>query len=271
MKLGLIVRHAGEIEAELDKVQRLGFSGCQIQSWYPELFTDEQADNIRRLLGERGITLSTFWCGWSGPRVWNFYEGQTTLGLIPAEYRAQRVAELKRGAEFAARIGTSQMATHAGFLPEDPNSQLYADVVAALREVAGHAKDCGVKFLFETGQETPVTLRRVIEDIGTGNLGVNYDPANLVLYGKANPIDALSCIGEYICDLHAKDGCYPTDGRSLGKQMRLGEGAVDFPALIGYLKGRGYDGAITIEREISGEQQITDILDAKKFLEELWG
>lgn len=269
MKIGLIVRHAGDIENELTKVQNFGFDCCQIQSWYPELFTVENAALIRRLLEEKGITLSTFWCGWSGPKVWNFYEGQKTLGLVPEEFRAQRVGELKRGAEFAAEMGASQMATHAGFLPEDPNLPQYEAIVNALREVAVHAKELGVAFLFETGQETPVTLKRVMDDIGTDNLGVNYDPANLLLYGKANPMDALSILGPYIRDVHAKDGLYPTDGRSLGKETRLGEGLVDFAVLIGYLKKRGYNGAITIEREISGEQQIADIRHAHELLSKL--
>lgn len=269
MKIGLIVRHAGDIENELTKVQNFGFDCCQIQSWHPELFTDEWADQIRALLEAKGIMLSTFWCGWSGPRVWNFYEGPKTLGLIPDEYRAQRAADLKRGAEFAARMGAAQMATHAGFLPEDPNHPQYEEVILTLREIAVHARERGVAFLFETGQETPTTLKRVMDDIGTDNLGVNYDPANLLLYGKANPIDALSILGPYIRDMHAKDGLYPTDGKSLGKETKLGEGLVDFAKLIGYLKNRGYDGAVTIEREISGEQQIADIHHAKEMLTKL--
>ncbi len=271
MKIGLIVPHSGSIENELSKVQSFGFDCCQIQCWQMPLLTDENADLIRSLLTEKGITCSTFWCGWSGPRAWNFYEGPVTLGLIPEEYRAQRVEDLKRGAEFAARMGASQMATHAGFLPEDPNDPRYAPVVEALREVAVHAQKLGVKFLFETGQETSTTLKRVMDEIGTDNLGINYDPANLLLYGKANPTDALSILGPYICDMHAKDGLYPTDGRSLGHETRMGDGLVDFAAIIGYLKNRGYDGAITIEREISGEKQIEDIRHARELLSALIG
>jgi len=269
MKIGLIVPHSGNIENELEKVRAFGFDCCQIQCWSPALLTDEYADQIRALLSEKGITMSTFWCGWSGPSTWNFYDGPVTLGLIPDAYREQRVKELKRGAEFAARMGAKQMATHAGFLPEDPNQPIYPVVVEALREIAEHAKACGVSFLFETGQETPTTLKRVMDDIGTDNLGVNFDPANLLLYGKANPIDALKILGPHIMDVHAKDGEYPTDGKSLGRETKLGEGLVDFPRLIGYLKERGYDGAITIEREISGERQIADIRHAKALLEAL--
>jgi sugar phosphate isomerase/epimerase len=80
-------------------------------------------------------------------------------------------------------------------------------------------------------------------------------------------VDALGVIGKYVRDVHAKDGCYPTDGRTLGREMPLGEGLVNFPALIKGLQALGYDGAITIEREISGEQQIADIMKAKALLE----
>ena len=110
---------------------------------------------------------------------------------------------------------------------------------------------------------------RLITDTGCDNLGINLDPANLILYGKANPVDALLVIGQYVRDVHAKDGMYPTDGRSLGKQMPLGEGHVNFPALIKGLKNVGYDGTLIIEREISGPEQERDILAAKAMLEEL--
>ena len=140
---------------------------------------------------------------------------------------------------------------------------------SALKVLAGHCKVNGQHFLFETGQETPTTLLRAIEDIGTGNLGINLDPANLILYGKANPVDALDVIGKYVMDIHAKDGLYPTNGRQLGVETPLGEGKVNFPALVARLKELGYDGTFTIEREISGEQQKKDIISAKAILESL--
>ena len=135
--------------------------------------------------------------------------------------------------------------------------------------MANYVKANGQYFLFETGQETPVTLLRTIEDIGTDNLGINLDPANLILYGKANPVDALDVFGKYVRDVHAKDGLYPTDGKHLGRETPLGEGKVDFPRLIAKLREVGYDGSLTIEREISGEQQLKDILRGKALLEEL--
>ena len=190
-----------------------------------------------------------------------------TLGLVPREYREVRLQQLLNGSDFARKLGADQVATHVGFIPEDPNMELYGEVVQAVRTVAERCAQNEQYFLFETGQETPVTLLRTIHDVGLDNLGINLDPANLIMYGKANPVDALGVIGKYVRDVHAKDGCYPTDGRTLGCETPLGEGMVNFPALIKGLQALGYDGAITIEREISGEQQIADIMKAKALLE----
>lgn len=114
-----------------------------------------------------------------------------------------------------------------------------------------------------------MVLLRLFEDVGTGNLYVNLDPANLIMYGKANPVDALDVFGDYVRGVHAKDGCYPTNGRDLGPEVKVGTGKVDFPALLKGLKAHGFDGSLTIEREISGEQQILDIKDTQKYLNDL--
>jgi sugar phosphate isomerase/epimerase len=102
-------------------------------------------------------------------------------------------------------------------------------------------------------------MLRCFEEVGTGNLYVNLDTANLILYGKANPVDALDVFGKYVRNLHAKDGFYPTNGHELGAECRLGDGKVDFKGVLTKLHELGFDRYITIEREISGEQQAKDI------------
>jgi sugar phosphate isomerase/epimerase len=161
------------------------------------------------------------------------------------------------------------MATHVGFIPENPNDPNFAGVVAALTYVGKYCLDRGLHFLFETGQETPTTLLRTIEEIGLPNMGVNLDPANLLLYGRGNPVDALDVFGKYVRGVHAKDGLYPTSGRFLGEETPLGEGKVNFPLLLRRLQAVGYTGALTIEREISGPQQKLDIASGKQFLESI--
>lgn len=269
MEFGVIIQLGDHTEQKLAQLCEMGFHACQLCCWNPDLYTEQMAEKVKIWLNKYGIRISTLWCGWSGPAVWNFYEGQLTLGLVPEQYRAQREQELIQGSDFGALLGVEQIATHVGFLPEDPNSPTYADVVEVLRRIVAHCKRNGQYFLFETGQETPTTLLRTIQDIGLDNLGINLDPANLILYGKANPVDALDTIGKYVRDVHAKDGRYPTDGRMLGNETPLGRGMVNYPALIRRLKSLGYDGPVTIEREISGEKQIEDILMAKALLERL--
>ena len=270
MKIGvLVLLDSVEIDEKFKKVQELGFNYCQLCCWDQAFMTDEIAEEIKKASKKYDVEVTTFWCGWSAGAQWNFYEGPLTLGLVPAEYRYERMKELKNGSDFAKKIEVKNLATHVGFLPEVPYSQQYQEVVCAIRHIAEHCKKNDQYFLFETGQETPITLKRTIQDIGTDNLGINLDPANLILYGKGNPVDALDVFGEYVRGIHGKDGVYPTDGYELGKEVRIGDGKVNYPMFIKRLKEVGYDGAITIEREIDGDEQIKDILYAKEYLEKL--
>ena len=148
---------------------------------------------------------------------------------------------------------------------------MYKETIEAIREVVSYCKQNGQNFRYETGQETPITLVRAIKDVGLDNQGVNFDVANLILYGKANPVDAVEIVGPYVQGVHAKDGLWPTGPRNLGKEVPIGQGKVDFPRVIRRLKELNYRGAITIEREISGPQQMEDIRKEKVYLEKLIG
>lgn len=269
MKIGTCVNFSSpeEIPAKLAVLKENGFDSCQLISWTPSVWTPENAEFLKKCLKQYGVTVSAFWCGWNGPVIWNFYDGQLTLGLVPPEYRQMRIQNLCDGADFAHSLGISDVVTHMGFIPENPYDPNFHSFCVAVRTVAQHLKQNGQYLLFETGQETPVTLLRCFETVGMDNLGINLDTANLILYGKANPVDALDVFGKYVRNLHAKDGRYPVNGHDLGEETRLGEGKVDFRALFSRLKELGYDSHVTIEREISGPQQLSDILDAKNYLQ----
>lgn len=268
MKIGVCVNfdEIGGMSKKFKDLKSEGFDNCQLISWKPELWTDDNLEIIKKLIKENGITISAFWCGWEGPCVWNFYDGQITLGLVPPEYRTMRIKNLCDGADFAHRLGVKNVVTHMGFIPENPNDPQFAPFCVAVRQVAEHLKKNNQNLLFETGQETPVTMLRCFEKVGMDNLGVNLDTANVILYGKANPVDALDVFGKYVMNIHAKDGLYPTNGHDLGNEVRIGDGKVDFKALFKKLHELGYDSYVTIEREIEGEQQISDIRHAKKYL-----
>ena len=256
---------------KLETLRQNSFDSCQLLAWDPALWTDENAEILIGMFRDYGITISAFWCGWEGPRIWDFYDGQITLGLVSPEYRQMRVQNLCDGADFAHKLGVVDVVTHMGFIPENPNDPNFNPFCVAVRTVAEHLQKNGQFLLFETGQETPVTMLRCFEKVGTDNLGVNLDTANLILYGKANPVDALDVFGKYVRNLHAKDGFYPINGHDLGKEARLGEGKVDFKALFVKLHELGYDSYVTIEREIEegSPEQLRDILESREYLQKI--
>lgn len=276
MKIGVLIElfEDTDIDAKFAELRLMGMESCQLVCWNRRILHDDSAaEAVNRAVEKHGVKISAFWCGWEGRKVWDFYEGQLTLGLVPSDYRVERVKMLMEGSDFAKKIHVTDFATHVGYMPENPYDPKYAQVLSACKAVVEKCKENGQNFLFETGQETPVTLKRAIQDIekelGKGNVGINLDPANLIMYGKANPVDALDVFGEYVRGIHGKDGLYPTDGHHLGAEVPLGQGKVNYPAFIARLKEIGYEVDITIEREISGEEQKKDILMAKEILERL--
>lgn len=269
MKIGTCVNFTAisEMEGKFATLRDNGFDSCQLLSWHPATWTDENAAVLNTLTEKYGVTISAFWCGWEGPADWNFYEGQLTLGLVPPEYRQMRIQNLCDGADFAKKLGVTDVITHMGYIPENPYDPNWGGFCIAVRTVARHLKANGQFLLFETGQETPVTMLRCFETVGCDNLGINLDTANVILYGKANPVDALEVFGKYVRNLHAKDGCWPTNGRELGRETAIGQGKVNFKALFAKLHELGYDSWVTIEREIEGGQQLTDILAGRAYLQ----
>jgi len=266
LMLGVMLHlHGGEADAAMAKVEGLGLPSCQV-GWPPNS-PSETGEALKAAAEAHGVTVTTLWAALPGPAVWNFTEGPSTIGLVPDEWRAERVQALQAAAAIAGRIGVQSITTHCGFIPFWPGDRQYVETVAALKDVLAACTDHGVQFWYETGQETPITLLRTIENVGYDNQGINLDPANLLMYGNGNPIDALDVFGTWVRGTHCKDGEYPTDGKALGKEKPMGEGRVNFPVLVPKLKSLGYCGALTIEREISGDQQVADIQRAMAILE----
>jgi L-ribulose-5-phosphate 3-epimerase len=268
LRLGLIIGIGKDPDAAMERVQKLGFPTAQV---FVDEFVPGLGDKLRQALDKHGIEPTSLVIGGPGKEEWDFYQGPLTVGLVPRETRAARIAHIKKGSDLAKQCGIAAVQTHCGFIPENPNDPLYKESVAAIREVTTYCRNNGQNFRYETGQETPITLVRTMQDVGTDNQGVNFDLANLILYGKANPVDAIEVIAPYIQGIHAKDGLWPTNPQDLGKEVPIGKGKVDFPRIIARLKELDYRGAVTIEREISGPQQVEDVLDAKKYLENLIG
>jgi L-ribulose-5-phosphate 3-epimerase len=270
MAVGLLISPYGNAEATIKRVHDMGFSNCFLSlDGYINKFTADAAKQIADLLGKYQLVATTVEVVGPGPLEWNFLQGPNTIGVVPTKTRAARIDALRQVSDFAKQLGISQVQTHCGFIPENPTDALYPQAVAAIRTVAEHCHGNGQYFLMETGQETPTTVSRVIRDANLPNLAVGLDTANLILYGKANPVDAVDILGNHVRSVHAKDGKWPTDPSKLGEEVLIGKGLVDFKAVFTKLHKLGYAGAVTIERETSGPQQVEDVKNEKLYLERI--
>ena len=270
MALGLIISPFAAPEEHLKRVHDLGFSNCFLSlDGYIGHFTSDLATQFRDLLDKYQLAATTVEVVGPQPLVWDFLRGPSTIGLVPEATRQARIDALRQASDFARLLGVPQVQTHCGFIPEDPADPKYPGAVEAIHAVARHCQGNGQYFLMETGQETPTTMSRMLRDADMPNLAVGLDTANLILYGKANPVDAVDILGPHVRSVHAKDGRWPTDPSMLGQEVLIGTGLVDFKKVFSKLHAVGYTGAITIERETSGPQQIEDVRNEKTYLERI--
>ncbi len=272
LALGVMTGLGADPLAAFRKVRDMGFTTCQLGNPPDEYMYGPEAREktalVRAALAETGVRVTSVFIMYRG-HVWDLVDGPRTIGLVPADKRGARVVHACRVSNWTREAGLDAVTSHIGFIPEDANDPEYAPFIETMRAFCQYCKDNGQTFAFETGQETPATLKRTIEDIGLDNVGINLDPANLLLYGKGRPLEALDLIGKYVLNTHCKDGKWPEPGGKLGEEMPLGEGEVHIRELIPKLFAMGYRGPLTIEREISGERQIADIRRAAALLEEI--
>ena len=267
--LGLLISPFGDPEGRFKVLQELGLNNCflSLDGYLKGGFTPDLVPQFKGLMEKYGVTPTTVEVVRPEPLVWNFKQGPSTIGLVPRATRAARIDALKQAADFGHALGVGQVQSHCGFMPEDPANPLWDETVEAIRTVAKHCQGNGQYFLMETGQETPTTMSRMIHDVDMPNLAVGLDTANLILYGKANPVDAVDILGPHVRSIHAKDGKWPTDPMELGQEVVIGQGLVNFREVFTKLHKIGYTGAVTIERETSGPSQIEDVRKEKVYLE----
>lgn len=268
-RLGVVAPITGKYTpaSAVARVHSFGLPTCQIGAGSSP--DTSLAKPLREALDANGVEATAVMTLGPGKMVWDFASGPATIGLVPPGTRQARIDALKRASDLAKMAGIAAIHTHCGFIPEEPNSPLYAETVRAIAAIALHCKENGQTFLMETGQESPVTMLRTIQDTGADNIGVNLDTANLILYGKGEPVGALDVLGPYVRGLHAKDGLYPTDPMKLGKEAAIGQGRVQFKEVFAALRKLNYAGPVTVEREISGPRQEADIRASIGFLTSL--
>jgi len=254
--------------AAVAKLKELGIRACQLPPLPPDFLTEENARKLKAALEKDGITATTQFVGFPDESYADMATVAATVGFLFAEKVPERVAITKKAIEFASTIGVPAVAAHIGFVPEDTSDPAYARLVDVVREICDACAAKGMKFALETGQETAEEMKAFIQAINRPNLGVNFDPANMILYGKDKPVEAVGVLAPWVISCHCKDGEWPVEEGKLGSERPLGQGQVDIPAFVAKLKEIGYTGPLTIERE-DGDDRIGDIMRGKALLESL--
>jgi sugar phosphate isomerase/epimerase len=270
--IGVFASIDAGLGVQLDVAAELGIKTIHLHTPQRASRTPEMARQFLDKLRDLGITITCVFAGFEGESYADIPTTQRTVGLVPIETRTERLAELKEIADFARLLGVDVVGLHVGFVPHDTTSADYAGVIEVVREVCDHLADNGQALHLETGQETAATLLQFIQDVDRDNLFINFDPANMILYGCGEPIEALEKVGDYVRSVHCKDGRWSDrPGETWGEEVPLGQGDVGFERFLLTLVHIGYEGPLTIEREIPQEptRQKAEIGAAAGLLEEL--
>jgi sugar phosphate isomerase/epimerase len=270
MPIGLMVHVADEVTSALDKVKSLDIPTAQVLFVVEQWLDRSKWAKAREQLQSHEVKVTAMFVGFAEESYADIPTIQEHVGLVPDKYRDARTEKMLVMSDFAKQLGIKELAAHIGFVPEERDSPSYKAVRGAMRNICDYLYDNDRQvFALETGQETAVALHGFIHDCNRMNLGVNFDPANMILYGSGNPIEALDLLGHHLFSVHCKDGKWPQQPGTLGTEFPLGEGEVGMENYVAKLKEVGYTGPLTIEREISGEQQLKDVARAKQLLERL--
>ncbi len=254
--IGVFTSIDAGLGVKLEVAHELGVPTIQLHAPAKTTRTPENAEAFLRKLGELNIELTAVFGGFEGESYADIPTVSRTVGLVPPETRAERTIEMKEIADFAKMLQCDVVALHLGFVPHDRSDPLYQEILEVTRDLCSHCRGNGQRLHLETGQETADGLLQFIEDVGEDNLFINFDPANMILYGTGNPIEALQKVGKYVKSVHCKDGTWAArPGEEWGCEVPLGEGDVGMETYLRTLLEIGYDGPLTIEREIPAEPE----------------
>jgi len=256
----------------LDVAHELGVKTCHLHTPRPESRSPARVAEFRQQLADLDVTVTCVFGGFAGESYADIPTVKATVGLVPPATRAERTQELKEIADFARALGIDVVGVHIGFVPHEKHDPTYATIVATARDVCDHCAANGQALHLETGQEPADVLLGFLADVERDNLFVNFDPANMILYGVGEPLPALELLGRHVRSIHCKDAHWsPEPGVTWGQEVAIGNGAVDFARFLDTLDRIGYTGPLTIEREIPQEpaRQKAEISQAIELLESL--
>jgi L-ribulose-5-phosphate 3-epimerase len=249
-------------------MDRLGVDVVQIACGDPHHAAWEEGDAMPAAALKAGFRLSGAMLGFPGEDYTTPQTIQKTGGFGDPATRKERLERLAWALDRVKELGLSDLMFHAGFLPEpgDPDRKPFLDTLAKASDMA---KAKGVTVAFETGQETADLLRRTLDELKCPNVKVNFDPANMLLYDKGDPIRAVEILGPDIRSVHVKDANRPTVPGAWGEEVPLGRGQANIKEFVKTLKRVGYRGPLCIEREVGNqEERVADIAHGIRYLRE---
>jgi L-ribulose-5-phosphate 3-epimerase len=271
LEIGVMFWAGGDPAKTVRELKSLGVR-CGQMGVPGDMRLDGAAAGWKRALTDEGFSVVTVFAAYAGESYADIPTVQRTVGFVPRGPRCERELRTLAVSDFAAELGAPGIATHIGFVPEDRLSEDYLAVREAVRHVCDYAAGRGQTFALETGQEAADALLDFLLMANRDNLRVNFDPANMILYGTGDPIAALGTLSQHVITVHCKDGDWPPKDRpgALGEERPLGQGSVGMERLIAKLREIRYRGPLIIEREAHDpEQRLRDLRTAIGLLQRL--
>lgn len=218
-----------------------------------------------RVLGDAGVTLVSGMFGTLGEDYTTLETIRRTGGVVPDETWEANWSAIQETADLASRLGLQLVTFHAGFLPHEEGDPAYAKLMGRLHQIADLFSARSIGLGLETGQETAETLDGFLARLGRPNVGVNFDPANMLLYDKGDPIVSLRKLGRWLKQVHIKDAVRTTTPGTWGAEVVVGTGQVEWQGFFAALGELGYGGPLCIERE-AGTSRVEDIRAAAAYV-----
>ena len=248
MQLGLVFWAEKDPETHLNELKGFGLNACQL-GIPPGMDCQASAAAWERAIASEHIFVSGAVCSYAGEDYADLERVHQTVGFTAPGYAPARIARTKEASAFAAQLGLAALSCHIGFIPNNTESPLYTELLVIARELCDSCAGNGQDFVLETGQESAATLLQFLGDVARPNIKVNFDPANMILYGSGDPLQALELLAPKVLSVHCKDGLSPRAAGELGQEVALGDGEVNFPGFLQMLRKIKYQGLLTIERE----------------------
>ena len=242
-------------QLEMDKIQ-LGLD---------PLRAEEEWAGAGAQLAEAGLKVVSGMFGCEGEDYSTLESIRRTGGIVPDETWATNWQNIQKTVPIAQSLGLKLVSFHAGFLPEERSDPAYGKLVDRLTQIAGAFAAEGIDLAFETGQEDAATLKGFLDRLALPNLGVNFDPANMILYAKGDPVESVKILMGYLKQVHVKDAVKTATPGEWGQEVIVGTGEVDWEAFFAALEAGGFTGCLAIERE-AGDDRVADIKAAKDFV-----